>query len=250
MKRKEVLVFTLLLALVPFALAQPHTVTVTFKGPTGAVISNAQVFVIASNGTVVANGTTNENGVVSFSLPSGSYLLHLKGNFSILYPVTVTQSVSITVDASTMPSVEVASVPVLVDFNATVNYITVTLRTNTTIYRPDAITLSFPEEVKKWYIIPYKLYNITYGYAWSDHTAWTNETILVLDGYSYTVIAHYKLAFPVLEPWMMYALIGVVVLLIVFAFAAGKKGAKQAIADSKRFVQRVGGERRFVKRRV
>ncbi|MEM4455659.1 MAG: hypothetical protein QXT28_13155 [Thermofilaceae archaeon] len=244
MKRKEVLVFTLLLALVPFALAQPYTVTVTFKGPTGAVISNAQVFVIASNGTVVANGTTNENGVVSFSLPSGSYLLHLKGNFSILYPVTVTQSVSITVDASTMPSVEVASVPVLVDFNATVNYITVTLRTNTTIYRPDAITLSFPEEVKKWYIIPYKLYNITYD------NAWTNETILTLDAKSYTVIAHYKLAFPVLEPWMMYALIGVVVLLIVFAFAAGKKGAKQAIADSKRFVQRVGGERRFVKRRV
>ncbi|MEM1690050.1 MAG: hypothetical protein QXG48_02195 [Thermofilaceae archaeon] len=244
MKKKEVLAITLLLVLAPLALAQPYTVAVSFVGPDGIAIAEATVFVVAEDGTIVANGTTDARGGVAFSLPAGRYLLHLKSNYSILYPIQVTQSASVTVDASTMPFVKVASVPLLVDFNATVSDITVTLRTNTTVYRPGAITLSFPAEVKRWYVIPYKLYNITYD------GVWTNETILALDARSYEVVAHYKLAFPVLEPWMMYALIGVVVLLIIFALAAGKKGAKQAIADSRRFVQRVGAERRFVKRRV
>lgn len=246
MKKEGTLLWVLVALVASTTFAQPFTVTVRFVPLPNETAEDIPVYIVAANGTIVANGTTDQTGTVTFSLPSGSYLVHIKTNYSVLYPINVLNALTVEISVGMLSKVDVASVPILVDFNASIDNIPVTLRTNATIYRPGdkAIILSFPKEVKRWYIIPYKLYNITYD------GEWTNETAVILPQGTYTVVAHYKLAMPVLEPWMLYAIVGAVVVLIFLVFLAGKRGVKQAITDTKRFVQRVGDERRFVKRKV
>lgn len=256
-KKSILLAVTAALLLFPIlAAAQPYEVTITFRGPDGAAVPNATVLVLNASGATVAKGITDQQGTVAFTLNAGSYLLRIENGYVVLYPLSVAGNTSIVVDASIMPRLVVESTPLLVEFQVTVEDVAIetSLKTNVTVYRTQGstLTLTFPDVVKKWGIIPYKLVNITYG-----NTATTNNTV-TLPPENYVVVAFYALTLPAVEPWMVAAAV-ILIILVIILLASGGRGAKQAIEEHGRrfvtkanaFIQNVNPEttRRFVKRR-
>lgn len=256
-KKSILLAITAALLLFPIlAAAQPYEVTVTFAGPDGVTVPNATVLVLNASGATVAKGITDQQGKVAFTLDAGSYLLRIENGYVVLYPLSVTGNMSINIDASILPRLVVESTPLLVDFQVTVEDVAIetSLKTNVTVYRAQGstLTLTFPDKVKKWGIIPYKLVNITYG-----NTTTTNNTV-TLPPENYVVVAFYASELPAVEPWMVAAAV-ILIILVIILLASGGRGAKQAIEEhGRRFVRKAGtfiqsinaeAPRRFVRRR-
>jgi len=223
---------------VPVALAQGVTVTVTVVGADGSRVAGATVTLIDASGNKYSNAT-DSNGVAIVNVPGGVYLIVISApSYYILSSVNTSAATSVTVDASAMKLVNVSSVPASVDFTIGLSAVGInaTLSTNTTVYAPSTVVISFPSEVVKF---PYRY---TFDHLVYDSTE-TNETSVTLDmSSSHSVTAYYAQSFFVpLPTWAVVALIVLVVIAIFAAFRSASATAKHIIASQ---------ARRFVKKKV
>jgi len=250
MKHGVIIALILALAIGSLAFATPmlqaetanFDVTVTVIGDDGRPLENAQVTLYDSLGNAYTN-KTDENGVTVITVPSNAtYLVVVKGGeYYILDTVTVSGDTSYEVNASAMYYANITSEPVTADVIlglTSFEYVNITVTTNVKVYAPSEINVTFPTEIKKfpW---RYVLENITY-----DNTVVENKSYVVLDmAKDYNVKANYKQEFYLkLESWMLYLLVGLLVLAIVLAFFAGTRTAKAVIeewrAKNSKFVRR------------
>ena len=215
-------------------------VTVTVIGDDGRPLENAQVTLYDSLGNAYTN-KTDETGVTVITVPSNAtYLVVVKGEYYILDTITVSGDMSYEVNASAMYYANITSEPVSADVIlglTSFEYVNITVTTNVKVYAPSEINVTFPTEIKKfpW---RYVLENITY-----DNTE-TNESYVELDmAKDYDVKANYRQEFYLkLESWMLYLLVGLLVLAIVIAFFAGTRTARAVVeewrARNSKFVRR------------
>jgi len=221
---------------VPVALAQGVTVTITVIGADGSPVADATVTLIDASGNKYSN-TTDSNGVAVVNVPGGVYLIVVAApSYYILSSVDTSAATRVTVDASAMKLVNVSSVPASVDFTIGLTGINTTLSTNTTVYAPSTVVIAFPSEYVKF---PYRY---TFNRLVYDSTE-TNETSVTLDmSSSHSVTAYYTQSFYVpLPTWAVVALIVLIVVAIFAAFRFASATAKHIIASQ---------ARRFVKRKV
>jgi len=216
-------------------------VTVTVIGDDGRPLENAQVTLYDSLGNAYTN-ETNETGVTVITVPSNAtYLVVVKGEYYILDTVAVSGNTSYEVNASAMYYANITSEPVSADVIlglTSFEYVNITVTTNVKVYAPSEINVTFPTEIKKfpW---RYVLENITY-----DNTVVENKSYIVLDmAKDYDVKANYRQEFYLkLESWMLYLLVGLLVLAIVVAFFAGTRTARAVVeewrAKNSKFVRR------------
>jgi len=216
-------------------------VTVTVIGDDGRPLENAQVTLYDSLGNAYTN-KTDETGVTVITVPSNAtYLVVVKGEYYILDTITVSGDMSYEVNASAMYYANITSEPVSADVIlglTSFEYVNITVTTNVKVYAPSEINVTFPTEIKKfpW---RYVLENITY-----DNTVVENKSYIVLDmAKDYDVKANYRQEFYLkLESWMLYLLVGLLVLAIVIAFFAGTRTARAVIEEwrtrNSKFVRR------------
>jgi len=216
-------------------------VTVTVIGDDGRPLENAQVTLYDSLGNAYTN-ETNETGVTIITVPSNAtYLVVVKGEYYILDTITVSGDMSYEVNASAMYYANITSEPVSADVIlglTSFEYVNITVTTNVKVYAPSEINVTFPTEIKKfpW---RYVLENITY-----DNTVVENKSYVVLDmAKDYDVKANYRQEFYLqLESWMLYLLVGLLVLAIVVAFFAGTRTARAVVEEwrtrNSKFVRR------------
>jgi len=216
-------------------------VTVTVIGDDGRPLEDAQVTLYDSLGNAYTN-KTNETGVTVITVPSNAtYLVVVKGEYYILDTITVSGDMSYEVNASAMYYANITSEPVSADVIlglTSFEYVNITVTTNVKVYAPSEINVTFPTEIKKfpW---RYVLENITY-----DNTVVENKSYVKLDmAKDYDVKANYRQEFYLkLESWMLYLLVGLLVLAIVIAFFAGTRTARAVIEEwrtrNSKFVRR------------
>ena len=216
-------------------------VTVTVIGDDGRPLEDAQVTLYDSLGNAYTN-KTDETGVTVITVPSNAtYLVVVKGEYYILDTITVSGDMSYEVNASAMYYANITSEPVSADVIlglTSFEYVNITVTTNVKVYAPSEINVTFPTEIKKfpW---RYVLENITY-----DNTVVENKSYIVLDmAKDYDVKANYRQEFYLkLESWMLYLLVGLLVLAIVIAFFAGTRTARAVIEEwrtrNSKFVRR------------
>jgi len=223
---------------VPVALAQGVTVTITVIGADGSHVAGATVTLIDASGNKYS-GTTDSNGVATVEVPEGVYLVVVAApSYYILSSIDTSATTRVTVDASAMKSVNIMSVPASVDFTiglASVG-INTTLSTNVTVYAPSTVVVTFPSEVVKFpyrYIFDHLVYDSTE----------TGETSVTIDmASSREVVAYYKQSFYMpLPTWAVVLLIVLVVIAIFVAFRSASAVAKHIIESQ---------TRRFVRKRV
>ena len=213
-----------------------YNVTITVKGPDGAPLAGAELFIYAQDKTF--NATTNENGVVTVALDNGTYGLLAKGGKFVIYTVfTVTGDTSITVDASQMHTANLTSTPISVEVELRSGSVRnpAKVATNTTLYSDVTLNVTFPKEVTK---LPFKytLSELSVNGAKVDG----NSAVLDMTANDYNVVAKYTKTFGVvLQPWMLGAILVVVAIALIVAMKAGAKTAKQVLMErSSRFVKR------------
>jgi len=200
----------------------------TVIGPDGEPLENAKVTVYNDVGTVVDEGTTDENGTVSLTVDENdTYLVVIKSKFYIIDTVTVAGETNVTIDASTMYYANLSSTPKNVDVEVVLlafDDVSLKMTTNVTVYAPSSINVSYPEEVIEF---PYKY---VFDHIEYD-TEETNETTVTLDmTENYIVTAYYtKTFYMALEYWIVIILVIVIIAALAIAWTAGARQAKAMI---------------------
>lgn len=234
------LVLVFLLSTVAIAYANPTDVTVTVKDETGSAVSGAVVQVFNSEGVKIAEGTTNESGIVVLDLPNATLTFFVKiaeGKYIIHTISYYTNTTSVTIDASVMnkatletdatTTIKVTVVPL--SNNAT----KVEFPLNATLYASESVNVTFPKEVVKAPFVVERFESVEVN--GTEHTE--NTVSLDLGLGDYTVISHYKTYYTftwTLETYLILLFIAVIVLLILFAFI---KGAKTVTVKPKKYIK-------------
>jgi len=247
-KAYVVLASLLILALVvvPIALARDPVVSLTVVAPDGSALANATVKLIDTSGREYSN-TTDTAGEASITVPAtGLYYVVAYGQgYYVLSVVNVTGDISATIDASTMPALNVQSTEASVEFSiarSEISTLALKFATNTTIYTDSGktVTLEFPLEVLKF---PYKY---TFQKIVYDTTETTNNTVTLTPTANITITAYYaKTYYFVLPTWALIAL-GVTVFVAIGVVMFATKAMKHVIASIRDDVMQFVKRKRFV----
>jgi len=223
-------------ALAQGAVVQGVAVTISVIGADGSPVAGATVTLIDASGNTYSN-KTDSNGVAVVNVPGGVYLIVVAApSYYILSSINTSATTSVTVNASAMKYVNISSVPASVDFTIglTAVGINATLSTNTTVYAPSTVAISFPSEVVRF---PYRY---TFDHLVYDSTT-SNSTSVTLDmSANRAVTAYYAQSFYVpLPTWAVVVLIVLVVIAVFAAFRSASATAKHIIeSQTKRFVRK------------
>jgi hypothetical protein len=238
-----------MLLFVPFAGATTtYTTTVQVVGPTGTPVTSASVYIYALNGTQVASGTTNGTGYAQFALPSGTYLVFVKGSHEYYFElVKVAGSTKAVINATKMHYVNISSVPVSTSFTLEPDgtNASITLNTNATVFGDYNATIVFPAT---FFGFPYE-YKLS-SVKNATTTVSTGTIFADLTGANQVVTATYTSTLAFTNPYFL-AIIGVIVIVIIAgAWYAGTHAiyntnfrfVRRTSTESKRFVRSVSEE--------
>jgi len=233
-------ILAVILVLAPVAMASSDpTVNITVIGADGQPLASAKVTLYDEGGNKY-EGTTDENGTVSITVPTNAtYLAVVKSGYYILDTITVEGDVNVTIDASGMYYANLTSTPKAVDvevYLTAFDDVKLKLTTNVTVYAPSDMNVTYPEEITEF---PYKYVLEKIEYDGME----TNETTVTLDmTEDYVVTAQYtKTFFITLEYWIIIILVLIVIAAIAIAWSAGARTAKAMISEwreRRRFVRR------------
>jgi hypothetical protein len=231
---------------VPIALAQDPVVSLTVVAPDRSALANATVKLIDTSGREYSN-TTDTAGKANITVPAtGLYYVVAYGQgYYILSVLNVTGDISATIDASTMPALNVQSTEASVEFSiarSEISTLALKFATNTTIYTDSGktVTLEFPLEVLKF---PYKY---TFQKIVYDTTETTNNTVTLTPTANTNVVAYYaKTYYFVLPTWALIAL-GVTVFVAIGVVMFATKATKHVIVSIRDDVMQFVKRKRFV----
>jgi len=240
MRRVSLLILLVLVTLLgTLAFASPTEVTIVVKDETGSAVEGVLVQVFDSEGTKVAEGTTNSSGMVVLDLPNATltfFVKYAEGKYAI-YTIPYYTTTTITIDASTMNYASIttdATVTITVTVVPLSNNATkVEFPINATLYAFESVNVTFPKEVIKAPFVVERLVNIVV-----NGTEYTENIVsLDLSLGNYEVTAHYERYYTftwTLETFLILAFATIVIVLIAVAFI---KGAKAVTVKPRKYIK-------------
>jgi len=247
MRTKEVGLITLLLFVTAFLLSPTlgatttYPLTLTVIGADGKALPSATVKLLFTNGTFVASNVTDSTGKTSFAVPvaNTTYLVQVSSKYFALSTIfynnkapSMTLNISQFVYANITSKVKgLTGTSVTINANVSIgdapSYV-LAQATNFTVYIPSGknMTVVYPTEVVS-FPFKYTLQNVTYG-----TTPASGNKVTFAPSKTVVVATYAQSFYMTLEYWVALAIVGVIVIAIIFAwFLGGRKTATHIIEE-------------------